>query len=1621
MSRNNDGLPMLPPWLSESDVTGGYEAPVQNLPHDDLIDEAPSRRGRSRRAPETERPEAARRDKRRFGRRKGKDEQPEEQGQRPGSAGRQLSGPGFELHSGPGGFQGPNAFRGPDPQRGPEPGDPHRQGPPQHDSGSHARPDGPGQGSPHSENGWQGSNPLPTRNPGQLSAGFDPLGSRPPTPPSQPLVHPSGPQQPATDYQQPGAGQPPAFQPGAGQPIATEPPASVEETVRYQSSRPDLPPPPNQAAAQPYSPAAPPQPPTSERPGTGDFDAPPAWLDTPRTEQGQPAVGTGPHTPAASAPAHPGPTSVPGNRSENGQLTPPPQGGAPPASTSGGTDAPAARLDEPHARGIDGPSSQLAQPHSRGFDGPPSRLEEPHPQGSQGVDGPPTRHDEPRPHDPRGVDSPPSRLDESRPGSRTDSSGPALDETRRAGSHGGDGSAQQLEEAGPVDSQGDDGPPPWLAPQRPSEEQTADEQGARSGQRPELPPPPGEFDEQSAAASGIPADAGVAPGSGSAAGAATDEPGAVGRTDQDDSAPALAAEQTANDAAGSAAGDRAQSSGATPIFDSATVDPTRRSGGSPRVPSTASSEYGPAPRGAQDAATGTGHPAGGSPSGTTSSASGGAPHDYSQYGQATQTANDDPASVRPAGSGAAPQAPGQFHHPASAPQAPGGEFHQPPFAPQGADSQGPTAESVRPQRDSGSAAPGWVTGADPAGSEFPGPGTAPQAPSEELGRPGSGPQGTAAESQRPTGTAGQSGSGAAQRARELATPGWAAHPVPGTTGAPTPVVGRHRLPSEIDAAAEAGDQATGATDTAGDQQVPTTEQSAPDGPGDQGSVAGAEQSAVAEVQSGDRNASGYARPASGPQAPDTDQPNNQWHSGTGYAQPPSGQAPVGEQAGPPWQNGPGPTGQAPGGDPAAPWQSGTGYAQPSTGHTPGGDQAPRQSGPSPMGQAPGGDQAPSQSGPVGRAPGSDQMPWQSGPGYAQPPIGQAPVGEQGGPPWQSGPTGQGPGGEHAPWQGGLTPTGQASGSDQAPRPSGPGSTGQAPGSDQAAQWQSGPGYAQPSTGQAPVSGQVGPSWQNGPGPTGQAPGGDRSPWQGVPGSGQAPGGHAPWQGGSAPMGQAHGNDQPPSQSGPIGRASGSDHTPGQGNSALARRAPGGDQTPWQGGPVHTGQAPGSDQAPQQSELGPTSQVPGSDQAPWHGASGPMGQVPGDQAPHQGGPTGQAPGGDHPPRQGAPGYGQPPIGRAPEGEQWQNPAARGFGQQSPSEQPADRWQQGHGPMGQQAPVGDPQTGYGQLPAGYQQGGQYQPQHPHGPQPSLDDVPLRRAKKSPSGGWRKAVHHVSGGAINPGLSAEELRLQELVARIRQPVRGDYRIAVLSLKGGVGKTTTTMGLGSIFASIRGDRVIAVDANPDFGTLSQRVPLQTRSTVRDLLLDPAIQRYSDVRRHTSQGTSRLEVLASERDPAASEAFNDEEYRAVARILQRFYNIILTDCGTGLMHSAMGGVLDLAHSLVLISSAAIDGARSAAATLDWLSLHGHDHLVRNAVVVINLPREGSPNVGIQQLREYFLSRCRAVHIIPYDSHLSEGAEIDLHRLHKTTKRAYVELAATVADEFGIDHRRYSV
>ena len=147
------------------------------------------------------------------------------------------------------------------------------------------------------------------------------------------------------------------------------------------------------------------------------------------------------------------------------------------------------------------------------------------------------------------------------------------------------------------------------------------------------------------------------------------------------------------------------------------------------------------------------------------------------------------------------------------------------------------------------------------------------------------------------------------------------------------------------------------------------------------------------------------------------------------------------------------------------------------------------------------------------------------------------------------------------------------------------------------------------------------------------------------------------------------------------------------------------------------------------------------------------------------------------------------------------------------------------------------------------------------------------------------------------------------------------------------------------------------------------------------------------------LEVLASESDPTVSEAFNGDDYTRTLDILERFYGLVLTDCGTGLLHSTMSAVLAKSDVLIVVASGSIDGARSASATLDWLEAHGHEDLVRNSIAVINAVRPRSGKVDMQKVIDHFSRRCRAVRVVPFDPHLEEGAEISLDRLKRETAR----------------------
>ncbi|HEY8912664.1 MinD/ParA family protein [Lacisediminihabitans sp.] len=290
--------------------------------------------------------------------------------------------------------------------------------------------------------------------------------------------------------------------------------------------------------------------------------------------------------------------------------------------------------------------------------------------------------------------------------------------------------------------------------------------------------------------------------------------------------------------------------------------------------------------------------------------------------------------------------------------------------------------------------------------------------------------------------------------------------------------------------------------------------------------------------------------------------------------------------------------------------------------------------------------------------------------------------------------------------------------------------------------------------------------------------------------------------------------------------------------------------------------------------------------------------------------------------------------------------------------------------------------------------------------------RRLRGRPEGGWNAFVYAVTLHLVNLGDSPKVIARKAVEARIDKRFEGGARfIPVLTRKGGVGKTTITALLGMALAETREDRIIAIDANPDRGTLSERVNKQTRSTVRDVVtMAPTITSFNDFTTMVSRDETRLDILASDTDPLLSEAFDENDYNVVADLAARFYSIVLTDCGTGIVHSVMRATLQRADSVVIVSGGSVDEARLASETLTWLEANGYGDLVRNAIVALNTATQGTNLVKLEEIEAHFKSRVREIVRIPYDPQLAAGSVINYKDLKPLTRASALELAALVTD-----------
>jgi MinD-like ATPase involved in chromosome partitioning or flagellar assembly len=237
----------------------------------------------------------------------------------------------------------------------------------------------------------------------------------------------------------------------------------------------------------------------------------------------------------------------------------------------------------------------------------------------------------------------------------------------------------------------------------------------------------------------------------------------------------------------------------------------------------------------------------------------------------------------------------------------------------------------------------------------------------------------------------------------------------------------------------------------------------------------------------------------------------------------------------------------------------------------------------------------------------------------------------------------------------------------------------------------------------------------------------------------------------------------------------------------------------------------------------------------------------------------------------------------------------------------------------------------------------------------------------------------------------------------------LALISPKGGVGKTVSTFLVGNVLASHLKLRAIAVDANPDFGTLARLAPDAARSK-RSLaeLLDDAdgLTTAAEIGPYVSRLATGLHVLAAPRDAELMATFGPERYGELVAFLSTFYEVVLLDLGTGVAGPLARFAVERADQLVLVT------------TPEWVTstivLEALAHLAHHRTTVVlnkSYLRSGDVSAIEDRFRAEHLHRAIT---IPHDEQLAtmlDSGTYVLDALGRPTRLAIKRLGLAVAEQ----------
>ena len=307
--------------------------------------------------------------------------------------------------------------------------------------------------------------------------------------------------------------------------------------------------------------------------------------------------------------------------------------------------------------------------------------------------------------------------------------------------------------------------------------------------------------------------------------------------------------------------------------------------------------------------------------------------------------------------------------------------------------------------------------------------------------------------------------------------------------------------------------------------------------------------------------------------------------------------------------------------------------------------------------------------------------------------------------------------------------------------------------------------------------------------------------------------------------------------------------------------------------------------------------------------------------------------------------------------------------------------------------------------------------HPAQPPATEAEEAPAAEEPAGGriapQRLTIRQRPSLGQRLRMSWRETDYLNRLERVVQAplLRRCVTIAVMSPKGGVGKTTTTALLGALFALLRRDRIVAVDTNPDFGSLGRSMAPKHEVFVDDLLevLDDPQLTVTALDANLGRGAHGLMVLPSPVDPVRMARLHEDAYEKVVRRLQDLVGVVLLDCGTGLHEPTSKAALKTADQVVLVTDAEPATASIVAEAAALLRQEG----VPLYLLVNKMPSAGS-RLDVSALEAY-IPQARGLVVLPSNtraaSQLASGL-FDWRDAPAGWKRAMREVAAALVTDW---------